>query len=93
MSRNGQKEGFRIIFVHSSSKQKDDEARKAKENRQGHCAIRGTVTEIKRLSSQDQKGDQGRRRQICKDVKGFVDVKVLTERKQVKVKVSPAGLP
>jgi transposase len=26
---------------------------------------------------------------ICKNVRGFIDVKILTERKQVKVKVSP----
>lgn len=39
------KEGFRIIFVHSSSKQEEDETRRQKRIEKGNCEIRGAIIE------------------------------------------------
>ncbi len=83
------KDGFRIIFVHSSAKQEDDESR-----RQGK--IEKAITKLEELSPKlnayhlkTKKEIKAAVDSICKEVKGFVDVKILTERKQIKVKISP----
>jgi transposase len=83
------KEGFRIIWVHSSSKQKEDEARRRKK-------IEASIRKLEELSPKlnayhlkTQKEIKGAVNRICKEVKEFIDVKLLTERKQVKVKGSP----
>ena len=83
------KEGFRIIFVHSSSKQKDDEARRRKK-------MEGAIEKLEELSPKlnayhlkTKKEIKTAVDDICKDIKGLIDVKILTARKQVRVKVSP----
>ena len=83
------KKGFRIIFVHSSSKQKDDEGR-----RQGK--IEKAIAKLDELSPKLNSYHLKTRKEIktavdgiCKEVNKFVDVKIVTERKQVKVKLTP----
>ena len=83
------KEGFRIIFVHSSAKQEDDEGR-----RRGK--IEKTIGKLEELSPKLNAYHLKTRKEIkaavtgiCKEVKEFVSVKIVTERKQVKVKISP----
>ncbi len=81
--------GFRIIFVHSSSKQEDDEGRRRRK-------IEKAITQLEELSPKlnayhlkTKKDIKAAVEGICKAVKGFIDVRILTERKQIKVKVSP----
>ena len=83
------KNGFRVIFVHSSSKQKDDEYRR-------QTRIDKAIEELEALSPKLNAYHLKTRKEIkvavdgiCKNVGAFIDVKILTERKQVKVKVSP----
>ncbi len=83
------KKGFRIIWVHSSSKQRDDEGRR----RQG---INKAITRLEELSPKlnayhlkTRKEIKAAVKRICKGVQGFVDVKIMTDRKQIKVRLSP----
>ena len=83
------KKGFRIIFVHSSSKQEDDEGRR-------RVKIEKAITKLEELSPKlnayhlkTGKEIKAAIDTICKDAKGFINVKIVTERKQVKVKISP----
>lgn len=83
------KKGFRIIFVHSSSKQQDDESKRQKK-------IENALTELKALSPKlnayhlkTKKEIKAAIDHICQKIKGFINVKIITERKQIKVQVSP----
>jgi transposase len=85
----GTRNEFRIIFVHSSSKQGDDEGR-----RRGK--IDKAIAQLEELSSKLNAYHLKTRKEIkeavegiCKAVKGFIDVKIVTERKQIRVKISP----
>ena len=84
------KDNFRVIFVHSSSKQKDDESRRQKR-------IDKAISELEVLSSKlnayhlkSKQEIKSAIDKICKDVGAFIDVEILTNRKQIKVKLSPA---
>ena len=83
------KRGFRIIFVHSSLKQKEDADRRTKK-------IDRAVTKLEELSHKlnayhlkTKKEINAAVNRIIKNIKDFIDVKVITHRKQVKVKASP----
>ncbi len=83
------KEGFRIIFVHSSLKQRDDEIRR-------QYIIEKAIRKLEELSLKlnayhlkTKKEIKAAVDNICKDAKGFIAVKIVTDRKQVKVKISP----
>jgi transposase len=83
------KEGFRIIFVHSSSKQKDDETRRQKIIEKAIAKLEELSPKLNAYHLKTKKEIKTAVDKICKDVKGFIDVKILTDRKQVKVKASP----
>jgi len=83
------KHEFRIIWVHSSSKQQDDQVRRQKK-------IDKAIVELKELSPKlnayhlkTKKEIKAAVDGICKGIKKFIDVKIVTERKQRKVKISP----
>ncbi|MCP3921335.1 MAG: IS1634 family transposase [Desulfobacterales bacterium] len=83
------KNGFRIILVHSSSKEEEDNKRRQKK-------IDKAIKELKELSPKlnayhlkTKKEIKAAVDKICKGVKDFIQVKILTDRKQIKVKVSP----
>ena len=83
------KHEFRIIWVHSSSKQQDDQVRRQKK-------IDKAIVELKELSPKlnayhlkTKKEIKAAVDGICKGIKKFIDVKIVTERKQIKVKISP----
>ncbi|MCK5349285.1 MAG: IS1634 family transposase, partial [Desulfobacula sp.] len=83
------KKGFRVIFVHSSLKKKDDEEKRLKK-------IDKVIGELEKLSLKlnayhlkTKKEIQTAIDKICKGTKGFIKTKIVTVRKQVKVKVSP----
>jgi transposase len=83
------KEGFRIIFVHSSLKQKEDEARRRKKIENAIAKLEELSPKLNSYHLKTRKEIKAAVDKICNEVKGFIDVKLLTERKQVKVKVSP----
>lgn len=83
------KDGFRIIFVHSSAKQNDDESRRQKKIDKAIAQLEALSPKLNAYHLKTKKEIKASVDNICKDVKGFVDVKIVTERKPVKVKVSP----
>ncbi|MBC2714832.1 MAG: IS1634 family transposase [Desulfobacteraceae bacterium] len=83
------KEGFRIIFVHSSLKQRDDEARRQKKIEKAIANLEELSPKLNAYHLKTKKEIKAAVDKICKGVKGLIDVKILTKRKQVKVKISP----
>ena len=82
-------DGFRIIWVHSSSKDQDDKNRRRKRIDK---AIEGLEKLSPKLNAYHLKSGreiQAAVDKICKNVKDFLSVKVVSERRQVKVKISP----
>jgi len=82
-------EGFRVIFVHSSSKQKEDESRRKRKIEKAIEKLEELSPKLNAYHLKTKKQIQTAVDSICKEVKEFIDVKILTQRKQVKVKLSP----
>jgi transposase len=83
------KEGFRVIFVHSSSKQKEDEDRRQKKIDKAIEQLENLSPKLNAYHLKTKKEIKSAVDKIIKDVKGFVDVRIVTDRRQIKVKVSP----
>jgi len=83
------KQGFRIIFVHSSSKHKDDEARRRQKIEKAIAKLKELSPKLNAYRLKTKQQIKTAVDKICQDAKGFIDVKILTSRKQVKVKASP----
>ena len=83
------KKGFRIIWVHSSAKQEDDQLRRQKKIDKAILALEELSPKLNAYHFKTQKEIRAAVDRICKGVKEFFDVKILTERKQIKVKISP----
>jgi transposase len=83
------KNGFRIIWVHSSSKQDDDQVRRQKKIDKAVEALKELSPKLNAYHLKTKKEIRATVDSICKGVKEFLDVKILTERKQIKVKISP----
>ncbi|MBR9987626.1 MAG: IS1634 family transposase [Desulfosarcina sp.] len=83
------KAGFRVIFVHSSSKQKEDASRRQKRIDKAVAELEALLPKLNAYHLKTKKEIKAAVDGICKDVKGLIDVNISTERKQVKVKVSP----
>jgi transposase len=83
------KKGFRVIWVHSSSKQEDDQVRRQKKIDKAIVALKELSPKLNAYHLKTKKEVRAAVDSICKGVKQFLDVKILTERKQIKVKVSP----
>jgi len=81
--------GFRIIWVHSSSKQEDDQVRRQKKIDKAIVALEELAPRLNAYHLKTKKEIRAAVDSICKGVKEFLDVKILTERKQIKVKISP----
>ena len=81
--------GFRIIFVHSSLKQQDDEARKRQKLDKAIARLEELSPKLNAYHLKTKKDIKAAVKGICKGVKGFIHVKILTKRKQIKVKLSP----
>lgn len=81
--------GFRVIFVHSSSKQKDDESRRQKKINKAIARLEALSPKLNAYHLKTKKQIQAAVDKICLDVKEYVDVTILTKRKQIKVKTSP----
>jgi len=83
------KNGFRIIWVHSSSKQEDDQVRRQKKIDNAMVALEELSPKLNAYHLKTKKDIRAAVNNICKGIKEFLDVKILTERKQIKVKISP----
>jgi transposase len=83
------KNGFRIIWVHSSSKQDDDQLRRQKKIDKAVGALKELPPKLNAYHLKTKKEIRAAVDSICKGVKEFLDVKIVTERKQIKVKISP----
>jgi len=81
-------EGFRVIFVHSSSKQKEDEGRRKRKIEKAIEKLEELSPKLNAYHLKTKKQIQAAVDLICKDVKKFIDVKIITKRKQLKVKLS-----
>jgi len=85
----GTKDGFRIIFVHSSAKQADDEGRRQVKIEKAIAKLEELSPKLNAYHLKTRKEIKAAVDSICKEVKGFVDARIVTDRKQVKVKISP----
>jgi transposase len=83
------KDGFRIIFVPSSLKQRDDEARRQKKIDKAITNLEELAPKLNAYHLKTKKEIKAAVDKICKPVEGLIDVKILTERKQVRVQLSP----
>ena len=83
------KSGYRIIFVHSSAKREDDQARRQKKIEKAVAQLEALAPKLNAYHLKTKKEIKAAVDRICKPVKEFIDVDILTERKQVKIKLSP----
>ncbi len=83
------KKGFRIIWVHSSTKQEDDHFRRQKKIDKAIAALERLSPKLNAYHLKTKKQIKAAVDSICKGIKQFLDVRIVTERKQNKVKVSP----
>ena len=83
------KKGFRIIFVHSSAKQEEDAGRRREKIEKAIKKLEELSAKLNAYHLKTQKEIKTAADSIYKEVKGFINVKVVTERKQVRVKISP----
>jgi transposase len=81
--------GFRMIWVHSSSKQQEDAERRRQRIERATARLEELSPKLNAYHLKTRKQIKAAVERICKDVKGLIDVKILTDRKQVKVKLSP----
>ncbi len=81
--------GFRVIFVHSSSKQKDDEKSRQKKVAKAVSQLKELSPKLNTYHLKTKKEIKAAIDKILKNVKDFIDVKILIKRKSIKVKVSP----
>jgi transposase len=85
----GTKENFRIIFVHSSSKKKEDEDRRLKIIEKVNGKLEELAPKLNAYHLKTKNDITAAVDKICMEAKKFIDVKIITDRKQVKVKLSP----
>lgn len=83
------KNGFRIIFVHSSSKQEDDAAKRQKKLDKAIAQLEELSLKLNAYHLKTKKEIKAAVEDICKSLKGLLKVKILTDRKQIRVKISP----
>lgn len=83
------KNGFRTIFVHSSSKQQDDKKRRQKRIEKALSQLEALSPKLNAYHLKTKKQIQAAANTICKNVQGLIDVAIITERKQLKVPSVP----
>ena len=82
-------DGFRIIWVHSSSKDQDDQNRRRKRIDKAIEGLQKLSPKLNAYHLKSRKEIQAAVDKICKNVEDFLSVKVVSERRQVKIKISP----
>jgi len=81
--------GFRIVWIHSSSKEQNDRKRRRKRIDKACKALKELSPKLNAYHLKSKKEIQTALNKICKGVEDLLQVKIITERKQIKVKVSP----
>ena len=84
--------GYRLIWVHSSSKDEEDKKRRQKRINKAIKALEELSPKLNAYHLKTKKEIQAAVDKICINVKDLVNVKILTDRKQIKVKVT-SGRP
>ncbi len=83
------REGFRILWVHSSSKEQEDMKRRQKKIEKTQAALEELSQKLNRCRLKTQKQIKIAVDKVCRDTNSFVKCKIVVDRKQIKVKVSP----
>jgi len=83
------KKGFRTIFVLSSLKRQEDERKRQKRIAKALSGLEALSPKLNAYHLKTKKEIKAAVDKICKKVQGFIDVKIITERKQIKVPSVP----
>lgn len=83
------KKGFRNIFVHSSSKQQDDESKREKRIEKAIAELEALAPKLNAYHLKTKNQIQTTVDKICKNTQGLIDVEIITHRKQIKVPSVP----
>jgi transposase len=81
--------GFRLIWVHSSAKQEDDQARRQKKIDKALAGLEALAPKLNAYHLKTPKEILSAVGRICKEVEAFLEVQIASDRKQIKEKVSP----
>lgn len=87
-SRN--KHGHRVIWIHSSSKEEDEKYRREKKIEKANEKLKELSQKLNAYHLKTKKEIQKAVKQICKGIEDLLPVKIITERKQVRVRSSSA---
>ena len=82
-------QGFRLIWVHSSAKQEDDQTRRQKKIDKALAGLEALAPKLNAYHLKTPKEIQAAVGRICKEVGAFVEVQIVSDRKQIKEKISP----
>ncbi len=83
------KEGYRIIWVHSSGKEKDDRGRREQKIATALRNLEELSGKLNRYHLKTKKEIKAAVNRICQDTKTFIHARIFTDRTQVKLKLSP----
>ncbi|MGB5993489.1 MAG: IS1634 family transposase [Desulfobacterales bacterium] len=75
--------GYRIIWVHSSSKEQNDKNRRLKKIDKAQKALEELIPKLNAYHLKTQKQITKAVNKICKEVEGLIDVKITKGRKQI----------
>jgi transposase len=81
------KEGYRIIRVHSSGKEKDDRGRREQKIATALRNLEELSGKLNRRHLKTKKEIKAGVNRICKDTKTFIHARIFTDRTQVKLKL------
>jgi transposase len=82
------KKGYRIIWVHSSSKQQEDKNRRLKKIDKAQRALQELIPKLNTYHLKTQKQITKAVNKICEQVEGLIDVKITKGRKQISKRIS-----
>ena len=85
----GTKQGYRIIWVHSSGKEKDDRTRRDKKIEQARRELEELSGKLNGYHLKTRKQIKAAVAKVCHDLKDLIDATIVTDRTQVKLKLSP----
>ena len=77
------KKGYRVIWVHSSSKARDDKKRRLRKIEKAQKALEELAPKLNAYRLKTPKQIKAAVDKICKDVKEWMDVKITSGRKQI----------
>ncbi len=86
------KEGYRVIFVHSSNKQDEDQKKRNTFINKAIKNLEELTPKLNKYHLKTKKEIKAKVDLICKNSKDFINVKVVTIRKQIRLKIS-SGRP